>query len=90
MDQDAAHRCFDCTFARIDANFNFSLRMDFSSKADVWQFPIETVSLSESGFERTYQGTVVALLKRLNLQAGSTETFDIKIEIPELKGQKDD
>jgi alpha-amylase len=28
-------------------------------KADLWRFPIETVSLSESGFERLYQGSVM-------------------------------
>jgi alpha-amylase len=28
-------------------------------KAELWRFPIETVSLSESGFERLYQGSVM-------------------------------
>ena len=28
-------------------------------KAELWRFPLETVSLSESGFERLYQGSVM-------------------------------
>ena len=30
-----------------------------SETADWWQFPLETISLSEAGFERNYQGTTL-------------------------------
>lgn len=40
-------------FTRIDACWQFS------EAASVWRFPLETVSQSESGFERSYQGSVV-------------------------------
>jgi len=73
------------SWERNDCNFDLSLRMEFSTKADIWQFPIETVSLSESGFEKTYQGTVIAVLKKLDLKANSSETFEIKAEIGDSK-----
>jgi len=52
--------------------------MNLSSKSDIWVFPLETVSLSESGFERTYQGTVATVLKKLDLKADASEVFEIK------------
>ena len=37
---------------------------------DLWEFPLETVSLSEEGFERTYQGTVLLAHAKISLQPG--------------------
>jgi alpha-amylase len=41
-----------------------------SPAATVVRFPLETASQSESGFERTYQGSVVVMLWPCNLEAG--------------------
>lgn len=71
---------------RDDKYFGLSVKMHISSKADIWTFPIETVSLSESGFERTYQGTVVAVLKKLELKAGEFAEFEVRIEVVDHKG----
>ena len=35
-----------------------------------WQFPIETVSNSEAGFERVYQGTALLVHWPLDLEPG--------------------
>lgn len=35
------------------------VRIECGTPADFWRFPLETVSLSEAGFERIYQGSVV-------------------------------
>jgi len=70
---------------RSDKNFEISMKMELSLKADIWQFPLETVSLSESGFERTYQGTVLAALFKMNLKANTSESFEIKISISDYK-----
>ncbi len=35
------------------------IEFQFEKRAKVWRFPIETVSSSEGGFERTYQSSVV-------------------------------
>jgi alpha-amylase len=42
----------------FDADRNVGLRARFGAPLDLWQFALETVSQSESGLERTYQGTV--------------------------------
>jgi alpha-amylase len=35
------------------------LQLTLSKKSTIWRFPIETISLSEAGFERVYQSSVV-------------------------------
>jgi alpha-amylase len=35
------------------------VRFSFGRKAELWRFPIETVSQSEGGFERAYQSSVI-------------------------------
>jgi alpha-amylase len=53
---------------------------------NLWRFPIETVSLSESGFERIFQGSCLLLYWPLDL--GSREPFRLIVElgIYSLKG----
>lgn len=46
--------------------------------ATFWRYPIETVSGSESGFERTYQGSCVLLQWLLKLPAG--DSIDIELQ----------
>jgi alpha-amylase len=43
----------------VDEWKGFSISLDVDKPATVWRFPIETVSQSESGFEKTYQGSVI-------------------------------
>ncbi len=47
-------------------------------EATFWRFPIETVSGSEAGFERTYQGSCILLQWLLTLPPG--ESVDIELE----------
>lgn len=42
-----------------------------------WRFPIETVSLSEAGFERVYQSSVIFPNWKIELKPG--EAFEVKI-----------
>ena len=42
-----------------DDDRNLTVSLKFDRKTDVWRFPVETVSQSEKGFERTYQSSVV-------------------------------
>jgi len=39
-----------------------NLLVDFTvgEPCELWQYPVETVSQSDGGFERTYQGTALA------------------------------
>lgn len=45
----------------------------------LWRFPIETVSLSESGFERVYQSSVVFLHSRVPLEKEYSVEFKLSI-----------
>jgi alpha-amylase len=46
--------------------------------ADVWWSSIDTVSLSEDGFERTHQGTCLLFSWPLRLEAGQTAVFRVE------------
>jgi alpha-amylase len=58
-------------------------KMEVILKADkscsLWRFPIETVSLSESGFERIFQGSCLFLYWPLDL--GPDKRFEIGVEL---------
>jgi hypothetical protein len=38
---------------------NLDIQLQLSKKSTIWRFPIETISLSEAGFERVYQSSVL-------------------------------
>ncbi len=44
-------------------------------------FPVETVSNSEAGFERVYQGSCLIQHSELNVAAGATWLFTTYIEV---------
>lgn len=48
-----------------------------SQAATLWRFPLETVTVSEAGFERGYQGTAFLHLWSLQLKAGESWTMDM-------------
>lgn len=43
----------------VDEWLRLSIVLGFPGASGFWRFPIETVSLSEGGFERVYQGSIV-------------------------------
>src|SRR5207244_2737531 len=55
-----------------------SVETSVSPAADAWHAPIETVSNSEAGFERVYQGSALFLSWLVRLPAG--ETWSATIE----------
>jgi len=62
----------------VDEWTGFKLFLGVDRSSTLWRFPIETVSLSESGFERVFQGSCLLLLWPLNLKEKGE--FDIGIE----------
>lgn len=50
-----------------------------SEPAHWWQFPLETISLSEAGFERGYQGTT--LMAHWPLQLAPGEVLKLKLQL---------
>ncbi|HOV23509.1 MAG TPA: DUF1926 domain-containing protein [Candidatus Marinimicrobia bacterium] len=51
---------------------------------EFWRFPIETVSLSEAGFERIYQSSVIIPWFDVRLNPEETATFSIELTTTEL------
>jgi hypothetical protein len=49
--------------------------------AAAWWSPVETVSNSEGGFERVYQGSALVFAWPLHLAPGATRTFRIRHEV---------
>ena len=43
----------------LDESREFSVILDVGEPMEFWMFPVETVSISESGFEKVYQSSVV-------------------------------
>jgi alpha-amylase len=60
------------TWLRQDIDFSLS------KAATLWRFSIETVTGSEAGFERTHQGSCLALLWPIVLEAG--QRWNVEIE----------
>jgi alpha-amylase len=54
-----------------------SVQTAMSPPADAWWAPVETISNSEGGFERVYQGSGLLLSWPLDLGPGETATFEV-------------
>lgn len=53
--------------------------LNFNEKTNVWYYPIETVSMSEAGFERVYQSSVVLPVWKIKLDAGESTKFEFSL-----------
>ena len=71
-------------WVREDEAQKIRVILKIAGEANFWVFPVETVSLSEAGFERTYQGTSVMPWWKLELEADETKKIDFKIVIEKL------
>ena len=67
-------------FGAVDEWLQLELRVTADPPLDVWRFPIYTVSISEAGFERVYQGSVLFANTLLALAPGETKTFNFRYE----------
>ncbi|MEW5721468.1 MAG: alpha-amylase/4-alpha-glucanotransferase domain-containing protein [Thermodesulfobacteriota bacterium] len=63
---------------RLKATFGFSGRVT------ALFHPLLTVSMSEDGFEKTYQGTALYFLRPLNLSPGDKVSFTIHLELVDI------
>lgn len=66
----------------VDKWMKIAVSIEYKPAATLWRFPLETVSQSEGGFERTYQGSCVTAVWPLALKpAGSAEcSIGLRIE----------
>lgn len=68
-------------FSLHDDFFKFKLSLSFTPEAGLWRFPVETVSQSEEGFERTYQGSCILGHWKTVLKGGKTAVFQVDVAI---------
>jgi len=74
------------SWKREDRERKFSLNIEINAekKVNLWSFPLYTVSLSEDGFEKTYQGTTVFFWWNFDLPFNSLKEFSLKIYLKNL------
>jgi alpha-amylase len=60
---------------RYDDYLKIELEIKLSEPCDFFVYPIETVSNSDNGYERTYQGTAAVPLVKCFLESGRTMKF---------------
>lgn len=61
------------SYALIDEYRKLAVALESDRKSTLWRLPIYTVSLSEGGFEKVYQGTTLVNLFELNLSKSPVE-----------------
>ena len=71
-------------FALVDEWQRFRVVLRLDRPVDMWFAPIETVSQSEDGFERIYQGSAVLASCCLDLQPGVPVSLEARLEFTEL------
>lgn len=62
----------------VDTWAGFRVALSWNVPAKVWRYPVQTVSLSESGFERLYQCS--SFLPHWNLEILSREVWESRLE----------
>jgi len=61
-----------------DGRWGGAVRVDLSAAALVWHFPLEAVSNSEAGFERTFQGVTILCQWPVEIQVGEAWTATVR------------
>lgn len=64
----------------VDKWTKMRLDFNFDKDASLWRFPVETVSISEAGFEKIYQGSCLLFFWDISLDAAFETQFTIKAE----------
>ena len=72
------------TLGMKDEFFGFELQMLYSPAVELWRFPVATVSQSEGGFERVYQGSCIAACWQVRLEPGQSREFQAGLEIRKI------
>jgi hypothetical protein len=64
------------------SDLGIDVQLNVEPPAELWRLPIETVSQSERGFERAYQGTALVLAWRHDLSQGALEAT-VSLSLPQ-------
>ena len=73
-----------------DEWLDLGLEMEMTPPASLWRYPVETVSNSDSGFERVYQGSSLTAVWPLSLKDGGSFTPRIRLTLQRAAGEKGD
>jgi hypothetical protein len=63
------------------------LKISFTSGTPMkfWRYPVETISQSEGGFERVYQGSCLLFGWDLTVEPGKTATRTLNVKLSDWK-----
>jgi hypothetical protein len=67
--------------AMVDEWLDYVIELGWDGAGDAGWAPVETVSLSEGGFERIYQGSAVLLSWPLHLEAGRPHEMTLRLAL---------
>ncbi|UCD58281.1 MAG: DUF1926 domain-containing protein, partial [Candidatus Hydrogenedentota bacterium] len=68
----------------VDRWTNIAIVIQYEPAATFWRFPIETVSQSEGGFERTYQGSSVTAVWPLSLEPDDCTRRSVSMKVEQI------
>ena len=74
-------------FEMKDEWTGLGLKLHLSPAAAVWRFPLETVSQSEDGLEKTYQGSSLLTHWKITLNQNQEKNFSITLRLYEFPGK---
>ena len=68
----------------ISQMLGMEIELGFGRPATLWRFPIETISNSEAGFERVYQGSCLLSHWRISLPPGQNWQIELQLRLREV------
>jgi len=69
----------------VDEWQNVSVRIEAPGAAKFWTVPIDTVSESEEGFERVYQGSQILAVWPVKLQTETEWSAEMFVDVTNAK-----
>jgi alpha-amylase len=64
----------------VDQWTKMKLNFSFNKETSVWRFPVETVSISEAGFEKIFQGSCILFFWDISIDKTFEVDFKVKVE----------
>jgi len=72
------------SFILVDEYSKVRVGFELSRPATLWRYPVETVSLSEAGFERNYQGSSLVVLVPVKELINNYDKFTITLKVESI------
>ncbi|MCD6461080.1 DUF1926 domain-containing protein [bacterium] len=67
------------SIAMVNEWDNIKVEISYPTANELWRFPVETVSQSEGGFEKTYQNSSIMPVRKIKLSPDSKLSFKISL-----------